>query len=88
MNIVEDNTIGVRPEHIALSDKKGEWQGTVKLAEHLGSDTFLHIDGGKRGQLVVRAAGESSFDPGSKVWMTPEKGRIHRFDREGKAVRA
>ncbi|MEO6608867.1 MAG: ABC transporter ATP-binding protein [Aestuariivirga sp.] len=88
MNIVEDNTIGVRPEHIVLSDKKGEWQGTVKLAEHLGSDTFLHIDGGKRGQLVVRAAGESSFDPGSKVWMTPEKGRIHRFDREGKAVRA
>lgn len=88
MNLVEDNSIGVRPEHIALSDKKGEWQGTVKLAEHLGSDTFLHIDGGKRGQLVVRAAGESAFDPGSKVWMTPEKGRIHRFDKLGKAVRA
>jgi multiple sugar transport system ATP-binding protein len=87
MNIVEDNSIGVRPEHIALSDKKGEWQGTVKLAEHLGSDTFLHIDGGKRGQLVVRAAGESGFEPGSKVWMTPEKGRIHRFNKEGKAVR-
>jgi multiple sugar transport system ATP-binding protein len=87
MNIVEDNSIGVRPEHIILSDKKGEWQGTVKLAEHLGSDTFLHIDGGKRGQLVVRAAGESSFDPGSKVWMTPEKGRIHHFDKQGKAVR-
>jgi multiple sugar transport system ATP-binding protein len=88
MNIVEDNTIGVRPEHIALSDKKGEWPGTVKLAEHLGSDTFLHIDGGKRGHLVVRAAGESGFEPGSKVWMTPEKGRIHRFDKQGKAVRA
>ena len=87
MNIVEDNTLGVRPEHIALSDKKGEWQGTVKLAEHLGSDTFLHIDGGKRGQLVVRASGESGFGPGTKVWMTPEKGRIHRFDKQGKAIR-
>ena len=43
--------IGVRPEHIALSDKSGEWEGTVMLAEHLGSDTFLHVDAGKRGTL-------------------------------------
>ena len=86
MNFVEGNTIGVRPEHIELSNKKGEWQGTVKLAEHLGSDTFLHVDGGQRGQLVVRAAGESGFGPGSKVWMTPNKANIHRFDAQGKAT--
>ncbi|MEP6827340.1 MAG: ABC transporter ATP-binding protein, partial [Aestuariivirga sp.] len=54
MNFVEGNTLGVRPEHITVSDKKGDWQGTVKLSEHLGSDTFLHVDGGKRGQLTVR----------------------------------
>ncbi|MDE2385609.1 MAG: ABC transporter ATP-binding protein [Alphaproteobacteria bacterium] len=87
MNFVEGNTIGVRPEHIALSDKKGDWQGTVKLAEHLGSDTFLHIDGGARGQLTVRASGESNFGPGTKLWMTPEKDRIHRFNKEGRAIR-
>jgi len=86
MNFVEGNTIGVRPEHLALSDKKGDWPGTVKLAEHLGSDTFLHIDGGQRGNITVRATGESAFGPGTKVWLTPEKGRIHRFDREGRAV--
>ena len=86
MNFVENNTIGVRPEHIELSDKKGEWQGTVKLAEHLGSDTFLHVDAGQRGHLVVRAAGESTFGPGSKVWMTPNKANLHRFDALGKAI--
>jgi multiple sugar transport system ATP-binding protein len=86
MNFVENNTVGVRPEHIALSDKKGDWQGTVKLAEHLGSDTFLHVDGGQRGLLTVRANGESTFGPGAKVWMTPEKDRIHRFDKSGKAI--
>jgi multiple sugar transport system ATP-binding protein len=87
MNFVENNSIGVRPEHIELSDKKGDWPGTVKLAEHLGSDTFLHVDGGQRGQLTVRASGESAFGPGTKVWMTPEKNRLHRFDKQGKAIR-
>jgi multiple sugar transport system ATP-binding protein len=86
MNFVENNTIGIRPEHIALSDKKGDWQGTVLLSEHLGSDTFLHIDGGARGRLTVRAPGENSLGPGSSVWMTPEPARIHRFDKNGRAI--
>ena len=87
MNFVEGNTLGVRPEHISISDKKGDWPGTVKLSEHLGSDTFLHVDAGKRGPIVVRAAGESGFEPGSKIWMTPEPDRLHHFDASGKAVR-
>jgi multiple sugar transport system ATP-binding protein len=87
MNFIEDNSIGVRPEHIILNDKKGEWHGTVLLSEHLGSDTFLHIDGGARGRLTVRAPGENNLGPGSSVWMTPEKNRIHRFGKDGKAIR-
>lgn len=87
MNFLENNTIGVRPEHIALSDKGGEWQGTVKFAEHLGSDTFLHVDGGSRGNITVRAVGESNFHVGEHVFMTPDQNRIHRFDKEGRAIR-
>jgi multiple sugar transport system ATP-binding protein len=86
MNFVENNSIGVRPEHIEVSDKKGEWSGKVTLTEHLGSDTFLHVDGGQRGMLVVRASGESKFNPGDSIWMTPEKDRVHRFDANGKVV--
>jgi multiple sugar transport system ATP-binding protein len=87
MNFVEDNSIGIRPEHISLSDKKGDWAGKVILTEHLGSDTFLHIDAGARGRLTVRASGENTLGPGSSVWMTPVKSRIHRFDKTGKAIR-
>ncbi len=87
MNIIENNTLGVRPEHIKLSEKSGDWEGTVKLAEHLGSDTYLHVDAGSRGMLTVRASGEFPVGPGGKVWMTPEKSRIHRFDAQGRAVR-
>jgi multiple sugar transport system ATP-binding protein len=87
MNFVENNTIGIRPEHIEISEKKGDWEGKVVLSEHLGSDTFLHVDGGTRGRLTVRASGENTFAPGTKVWMTPDKSRIHHFDKEGRAIR-
>ena len=36
--------IGVRPEHVTISDHAGEWPATVRLAEHLGSDTFVHAE--------------------------------------------
>jgi multiple sugar transport system ATP-binding protein len=65
----------------------GDWSGTIQLAEHLGADTFLHIDGGSNGALTVRAEGEYPQGPGTKVWMTPEKGRVHRFDADGRAMR-
>jgi len=88
MNLIEDNSLGIRPEHISVDAKKGEWQGTVKLSEHLGSDTFLHVDAGKRGNMTVRASGESGFGPGDKIFMTPEAGRLHHFNKEGRAVRS
>ena len=87
MNFLENNTLGIRPEHIHLSQKSGDWEGTVILAEHLGSDTYLHVDGGARGTLTVRATGEFPAEPGSKVWMTPETRRLHRFDANGKVIR-
>ena len=52
-------TIGVRPEHIALSTSEGTWKGTVKVSEHLGSDTFLHVETDLHPEpLTVRADGE------------------------------
>src|SRR6201981_2497061 len=44
-------TIGVRPEHIVASRDGDGFQGTVVLAEHLGSDTFLYVEAGPIGQL-------------------------------------
>jgi multiple sugar transport system ATP-binding protein len=79
-------TIGVRPEHIALSKESGEWAGVVGVAEHLGSDTFLHIQAEGIGQVTARVSGEFGVRHGDRVWLTPPADRIHRFDREGKAI--
>ena len=80
-------TIGIRPEHVAISKDKGEWAGTVGVAEHLGSDTFLHINAAALGTLTVRAQGEVSVGYGDRVFLTPDPSRIHRFDDQGAILR-
>jgi multiple sugar transport system ATP-binding protein len=82
-------TIGVRPEHFEVATKKnGGWAGTVAIAEHLGSDTFVYIDSDIAGRVTARVPGEYGLDTGSKVWLTPMEGRVHRFDAKGQAVKA
>ncbi len=80
-------TIGVRPEHIDIVTGKGEWQGKILLAEHLGSDSFLHVDAGSAGRLIVRAPGEFEHGPGAAISLKPDATRIHRFDESGRTMR-
>ncbi len=79
-------TIGIRPEHIALLGKGGDVQGTIVLTEHLGSDSFLHVDAGEAGRLTVRAPGDYLGKPGQAVSLGFDKARIHRFDSQGKVL--
>jgi multiple sugar transport system ATP-binding protein len=80
-------TIGIRPEHLDISREAGTWPATIRLAEHLGADTFLHVDAGLCGMMTVRAEGEYEVASGAKIFLTPEPSRIHRFDKDGKAIR-
>jgi len=79
-------TIGIRPEHIALVLSVGDIQGTIVLTEHLGSDSFLHVDAGEAGRLTVRAPGDCTGKPGDAVSLGFDKARIHRFDSQGKVM--
>ena len=77
-------TIGVRPEHIDVVENKGLWQGTVGVAEHLGSDTFFHVhETGLAETITVRAPGEVSFGHGDRIHLRPRKDQIHKFDAQG-----
>jgi len=96
MNFVTDGaaakqgaaTIGVRPEHLKIARDGEGWPGTIMVAEHLGSDTFLYIDCGAIGTLTARHVGELSLAPGDRIVLSPEPARIHRFDKDGNSVRA
>lgn len=77
-------TIGVRPEHIKVSDSGGAWNGTVGVSEHLGSDTFFHIHNtGLTDTITVRADGEVGFKHGDEISLTPRDDVIHKFDASG-----
>ncbi|RBW53787.1 ABC transporter ATP-binding protein [Ruegeria sp. A3M17] len=77
-------TIGIRPEHIAVSESEGDWSGVVSVSEHLGSDTFFHVhETGLAETITVRADGEVSFRHGDRIYLTPRSDVIHRFDAKG-----
>ncbi|WBU56818.1 ABC transporter ATP-binding protein [Paracoccus sediminicola] len=80
------HSIGVRPEHWQMSTTDGAFAGTVGVAEHLGSDTFLHVDLDSGEHVIARAEGEFPVSHGDRIWLTPEEGRIYRFGQDGLAA--
>ncbi|MBB3411114.1 multiple sugar transport system ATP-binding protein [Rhizobium sp. BK316] len=80
------HTIGIRPEHVLLSTESGDWKGRVMVAEHLGSDTFLHVDVEGIGMVTARSNGDFASKAGDTVYLTPDKIRIHKFNESGLAI--
>jgi len=91
MNLIEGepaaragaHAIGIRPEHLTVSRTEGAWHGSVAVAEHLGSDTFLHVEVPGLGRITARATGEFGVGHGDDVYLTPQQEQLHRFDRDG-----
>ncbi len=77
-------TIGIRPEHTDVSMSEGMWQGTVGVAEHLGSDTFIHVhETGLADMVTVRITGDIQAKHGDKIFLTPQLDKLHKFDAQG-----
>jgi multiple sugar transport system ATP-binding protein len=77
-------TIGTRPEHISVSPDSGDWPGVVGVSEHLGSDTFFHVNcEGIPDPITVRVGGEVDLHYGDKVFLTPNPDFLHKFDDKG-----
>jgi multiple sugar transport system ATP-binding protein len=79
-------TIGIRPEHLQLSNTAGEWQGKVRIAEHLGSDTFIYAEVEGQGQMTVRVEGEAPRKAGDIIYLNPIEERLHKFDKDGRRI--
>ncbi|MBO1255667.1 sn-glycerol-3-phosphate ABC transporter ATP-binding protein UgpC [Alteromonas sp. 5E99-2] len=79
-------SIGVRPEHLQISTEKGMWSGTVGVTEHLGSETFLHVQLDGAGTFTVRADGECTLAYGDKIYLSADPSKIHHFDKDGVSI--
>jgi multiple sugar transport system ATP-binding protein len=82
------DTVGIRPEHIDISTTAGEWPGKVRLAEHLGSETFVYVDLDSGEHFTIRAEGEAQLNSGDRVFLTPREPRLHRFNAAGQRIAA
>ena len=78
--------VGIRAEHLRPSATEGAWPGTVDVAEHLGSDTYLYVNTNGVGRLTARTGGAFNLAPGDTVYLTPEADKLHRFDPTGAAL--
>ncbi|MGB0534034.1 MAG: ABC transporter ATP-binding protein [Paracoccaceae bacterium] len=77
-------TIGIRPEHLTVSKTDGLWKGRVGVAEHLGSDTFIHIhDTGLLDVMTARITGNIQVQQDEIIYITPALEQLHRFDSQG-----
>lgn len=83
-----DNTccLGVRPEHFVITQDKGLWSGKVGVIEHLGSETFLHVNVDGVGTLTVKADGDCAVSYGDTIQLTAAKEKIMHFDKDGVTI--
>ena len=79
-------TVGIRPEHLHLSDSG--IPGEVSVVEELGSESYVHVTIQHQGDplvLVVRAEGETMIQRGDNV-MVGCRGPIHVFGPGGERI--
>jgi multiple sugar transport system ATP-binding protein len=80
-------TVGIRPEHLALSATAGAIRGTVSHVEKLGGETLVYVKTDPHGLLTVRLFGEQDQAVDAQVFLTPDSGRAFHFDAAGQRLR-
>ncbi len=84
---LQGETLGIRPEHLAISREAGAIPGTVSHVEHLGSETNIYVRSEVHGLLTVRLFGEEDYPVDSTVHLTPDAPRAFQFDADGRRMR-
>ena len=75
-------TLGIRPEHIALSSQaEGGVPMVMDTLEILGADNLAHGRWGEQ-KLVVRLAHQERPTAGSTLWLHLPENQLHLFDGE------
>jgi multiple sugar transport system ATP-binding protein len=86
LGIAGAKTIGVRPEHLTLSQTEGQWKGRAVHVEHLGADTNVYLETEQAGLITVRAFGELQLEPGATVFASADPRNLYRFDEAGSTI--
>lgn len=80
-------TLGVRPEHLEISNGGGALQCEIGLVEPLGKDTLLYFEHGAERPTIAVVEGSARFREGERMGLHIPPEALYLFDEEGKRVR-
>jgi multiple sugar transport system ATP-binding protein len=80
-------TMGIRPEHLALSRDAGTFPGRVSHVEKLGGETLVYVRSDVHGLLTVRLFGEHDYAVDEAVFLSPDNSHAFHFDTAGQRLR-
>ena len=72
-------TLGIRPEHIAIESAPSVWTARVRHFERLGASTVYYLDLSDGQTLITTTSGEDVYGIGSEIGLRPREDRLHRF---------
>ena len=81
-------TLGVRPEHITISEGSGLKLADVRvdLVENLGGQTVVYATTADNQAVTIVLEGQSKVELGATVGVHIDPARIHLFNAEGMAI--
>lgn len=80
-------TLGIRPDDLLVTDRKGQFSGQVSVLEPLGSETLVYVSVGSK-ELIAKASGRTPPELGSSINLIAAPENMHLFDSTtGEALR-
>jgi multiple sugar transport system ATP-binding protein len=84
---MRSDSMGVRPEHLAITRDDRQMSGRVSHVEKLGGETLVYVMTDGQGLLTVRLFGEHDYAVDEAVGLTPDLTRAFHFDAAGQRMR-
>ena len=79
-------TVGLRPEHLTDTSGEAQLEGEVVALEHLGAETYVHLNCGSEEALVIKSAGDTAIEVGQRVPVIVPPQACYLFDESGTAI--
>ncbi|GGP25315.1 ABC transporter ATP-binding protein [Silvimonas amylolytica] len=86
-------TLGIRPEHLVVREAgstlaagESAMSRTVQMVEHLGEQTYLHLQDPAGGALMAKVHGDSTSRPNDIIQVVAPATCCHLFTADGLAV--
>ncbi len=86
LGIDNAKTVGIRPEHISLSDS-GALKGEISYIEQLGGDTNVYVRLKDAKLVTVRLFGQHQYSVGAAIHLLFDDDKLYLFDNLDRRIR-